>query len=236
MQCVILAAGLGSRIKDLAKIKPLLKINKVALLERIILSVSQAGIHDFIVVTGFHNVAIEQLLKKISTSKNIKITTIYNEHWESKANGYSALKVKNHVDKKFFLLMADHIFDNTILLDMLHYDEKFNCDITLGVDHNVNNYNGDINDATKVLIENNFIINIGKDIKQYNAIDTGIFLCTSLLFQSLEFCNSKNKTTLTDAISHLTCNNFVRGFNINSRFWVDIDTKEDYMKLNLLNE
>jgi|SaaInlStandDraft_7_1057024.scaffolds.fasta_scaffold16157_2 choline kinase len=230
MQCVILAAGLGSRIKDLAEIKPLLKINKVAFLEKIILSAVKVGISDFFVVTGFNHLAIDKFVKKISTPQKIKITTIYNKHWEIKANGYSALQAKNHVEGVFFLLMADHMFDNTILQDMKNHYNQFECNILLGIDNNIKDYDGDIHDATKVLIKNNFISNIGKNIKEYSAIDTGIFLCDDLLFKSLEFCDSKNKTTLTDAILHLSHNSFVRGFDVDSRFWVDIDTREDYNK------
>ncbi len=44
----------------------------------------------------------------------------------------------------------------------------------------------DIDDVTKVLAEDSKIKAIGKKISNYNAYDTGIFLCSPVLFHAIE--------------------------------------------------
>ena len=44
----------------------------------------------------------------------------------------------------------------------------------------------DIDDATKVARLGNYIFDIGKKIKCYDAVDTGMFLCSPIIFYWLE--------------------------------------------------
>ena len=51
------------------------------------------------------------------------------------------------------------------------------------------NIAGTINDpdnVTRVKCSNGLILNIGKVIRDFNAIDTGVFLCTPVIFDALE--------------------------------------------------
>lgn len=61
MKAVILAAGKGTRMRHLTtdRPKPMIEIGKKRILERILLSIRDTGIHEFIVVTGYFANLIE---------------------------------------------------------------------------------------------------------------------------------------------------------------------------------
>ena len=75
--------------------------------------------------------------------------------------------------------MSDHIFDKRILKELIHYGIK--SSIVLAIDRRK-----PFTDDTKVLEKEKRIVDIGKNIKKSNCIDTGIFLCSSkILYQRI---------------------------------------------------
>ena len=58
----------------------------------------------------------------------------------------------------------------------------------------------DLADATKVAVRDGRVTDIGKEITNYNAIDTGIFLCTRGIFEALETAISRGRETLSDGV------------------------------------
>jgi len=110
-QCLILAAGNGSRIASLSRgvPKPLVPFCGVPLLEHVMMSSEQAGIEKFVIVAGYRADAIRSWL---NTRSHIgaSVTLIENLQYQ-KANGVSALAAKEEFHDPFLLLMADHIFE-----------------------------------------------------------------------------------------------------------------------------
>jgi len=55
MKALIIAAGKGRRLEGLTKDgpKPLIKLLGLSLIERVMLTARQAGIDEFVIVTGF---------------------------------------------------------------------------------------------------------------------------------------------------------------------------------------
>ena len=54
MKCLIIAAGKGSRLANKGDSKPLLPLDGIPLIERVILSVMAAGVKNFYVITGYN--------------------------------------------------------------------------------------------------------------------------------------------------------------------------------------
>lgn len=134
MEALIIAAGQGSRLRKRFSTKPLLKIFGLRLLERIILSAKNAGIHDFKIVLGYKAALIK---KEIGNGEKygVHIEYILNPDWKN-GNGVSVLKAKDHMKERFLLLMSDHIFDASILKKLLQTDlEDGHC--TLYIDKNL---------------------------------------------------------------------------------------------------
>src|SRR6185295_1508873 len=61
-KAVILAAGKGTRMKDLTADmpKPMLRVNGVPVLERIVKNLSAAGIRDLLIITGYKADVVEE--------------------------------------------------------------------------------------------------------------------------------------------------------------------------------
>ncbi|GAJ15659.1 unnamed protein product [marine sediment metagenome] len=134
-------------------------------------------------MTGYNGEKLRDHLDQFSQGKGIKINHLVNEEWE-KENGLSVLKAKGEIEENFILLMSDHIFNESILTELLQ-EKIIDGEVMLAVDYNLENKIVDVDDVTKVLVDGkDRIVNIGKKIKKYNAYDTGIFLCSTALFEA----------------------------------------------------
>jgi choline kinase/phosphatidylglycerophosphate synthase len=194
------------------------------LIARVILHARKAGLKEFYVVTGYHGKMLRDYLKTFSRKRDIKITCLHNDEWK-KENGISVLKAKYIINGNFILLMSDHIFDEKIIAKLKNKRINSN-EVILAVDSNVKrNYVIDEEDATKVLIKDKRIVYIGKDLKEYNAYDTGIFLCTPAIFKAIEHSSRNGDTSLTGGMKLLAKKGKVEAYDISGNYWIDIDNE-----------
>jgi CDP-L-myo-inositol myo-inositolphosphotransferase len=223
MKCLIIAAGKGVRLSQRFISKPLIPLLGLTLIERVILAAKKSGITDFFIVTGYKGQLVRDFLDRFAHNKNIEIVHIINDEWQ-KDNGVSVWKAKDIIKENFILLMSDHIFDESVLLRLSN--KKISEDeIMLAVDYNIKtNRLIDMKDVTKVLTEDNYIVDIGKDIKRYNCFDTGIFLCSQAIFPAIEESLREGDSSLSGAIRVLTKQKKVKAFNIRDCWWIDIDS------------
>ena len=222
MKCLIIAAGMGSRLSRKGNSKPLIPLLGIPLIERVIRSANQAGIDHFYVVSGYNGEQVRPFLDGLAARCNISVTHIINDDFEQD-NGLSVLKAKEHLSEPFLLLMADHLFDPDILRELLKQPEVPGT-ITLAIDTNTANDLIDMNDVTRVRHEDGKLTAIGKDLADFDAFDTGIFLCTPALFEALESSIAEQSdTSLSGAVRHLAGNGRVNVLGIEGRFWLDVD-------------
>ena len=223
MKALIIAAGLGSRMSTVGDSKPLVSLLGLGLIERVILTAKKSGITEFCIVTGFNG---DKIKNQLSDGKKygVKIEYIQNDQW-TRGNGVSVLKAKNYFKKSFVLLMADHNYDHKILDRLLNTGIK-NDECILCVDNDPKQYLN-LEDATKVLTVDHRIKTIGKNITNYNAIDTGIFICNPIIFDALEESISKGDEGLSGGIKILAKRNKMRCLPLADNFWIDLDDKTD---------
>ncbi len=224
MKCLILAAGRGSRLPH-KKPKPLIEILGVPLIERVIRTAVDSGVDEFYIVLGNKADIISSYLSRLSENLKIKIKIIFNENWSSFDNGFSVLKAKKYLKEPFLLLMADHIVDKKILEKILKSQPEKD-EILLTVDIRKENPYVDIEEATKVIVENDFVKDIGKSLINYNGFDTGVFYCSPIIFEAVEEALKENKSKLSDAIKILAKRNKVKAVKIDEGFWIDIDNEK----------
>ncbi|MFQ5601953.1 MAG: NTP transferase domain-containing protein [bacterium] len=223
-KAVIIAAGNGSRLHGYQNNcpKPLVKVGGMPLLQRVILSAKKAGVKEFVIVLGYQAARIRQTIK--ADKLGVKITWVRNLDWRN-PNGISVLKAERYVEGKFFLFMSDHVFDPNILSKLVDIDLG-NDQGLLCVDYALNRV-PNLDDATKVRTENNRLINLGKSLTDFNAIDVGIFVCTPHLFDALRQSQANGDYTLSGGIRVLSQINRMRTFNIENSYWQDVDTIPD---------
>jgi choline kinase len=120
--------------------------------------------------------------------------------------------------------MSDHIFEpktaESLLQQRLASDE-----VILGVDHKLDCI-FDLDDATKVVRMGDYIIRIGKNLKIYDAADTGMFLCTPAIFDALEAVMMDGNCSLSDGMQYMASQRKLRAYDIEDAIWQDIDTPE----------
>ncbi len=229
MKCLIIAAGQGSRLRPLAKVKPLIPLKNIPLIERVIHSALKANVDEFYVVIGYQGASIRSHLEEVSRSKNIPITMIENEEWE-RSNGISVLKAKPYLNEPFFLLMSDHIFDPEIACQLIRHSSE-NKGIILAVDEDMGNPFVDMDDVTRVFAEGSRIQKIGKGIEPYNCFDTGIFLCNPLLFSAIEKSSKQGgDDSLSGGVRFLVQDKRANVMPVNGLFWCDIDDPKNFQQ------
>ena len=67
-------------------------------------------------------------------------------------------------------------------------------------------------------------MDIGKEIQKYDAIDTGMFLCTPALFDDLEHASKDGDCSLSDGMRRLSRRGLLRAKEIGAGEWYDLDT------------
>lgn len=226
MKAVILAAGDNTRFrKENDKHNKLLHpVLGLPLIERTIKSAKKAGIFEFVLVTGYQDKELKRLLgdgKKIG----VNINYVHNRSWRGE-NGSSVYQAKEQLkNENFILLMGDHLFDAKVLIRLVRQKLE-NDECILAVDKKLEQFpNAD--EATKVQINNRKVFKIGKELAEFNALDTGMFLCTPSLFSVLAKTINSKKFYLTDAMRVLASQEKLRSFDIRESFWADIDTHQD---------
>ncbi|MFQ5443094.1 MAG: NTP transferase domain-containing protein, partial [Nitrospinales bacterium] len=229
MKCLIIAAGKGLRLRNKGDSKPLIPIFGVPLIERVIRGAHAAGADDFYVVTGYQGERLRAFLDSLAARLEIRITPIINEDWE-KANGLSVLKARDYLRQPFLLMMADHLFNPSIVRQLTELPLA-DGEIALGVDRNLSNPLVDLEDVTRVKTEGGKIQNIGKNLEDYNGFDTGLFVCTPAIFDALERCAEETgDTSLSGAVRGLASSGGANAIDINGQFWVDVDDPEAFRR------
>ncbi|QNI33446.1 NTP transferase domain-containing protein [Alloacidobacterium dinghuense] len=223
-ECLILAAGNGSRIVSLSGglPKPLVKVKGQSLLEHVMLAARDAGIDRFVVVVGYGAGVMRAWLDNWSL-QGISITVVENPDYH-KDNGISVLKAHRYLEGPFLLLMADHIFEPDMARALLR-QPLIEGDVILAVDSKLNRI-FDLDDATKVRREGGHVVDIGKQITAYDGYDTGMFLCSARIFDALESATQGGNCSLSDGMRLLGKTGSLRAFDIGKAAWQDVDTPE----------
>ena len=221
---LILAAGNGSRLRNVSGTlpKPLVPFNGRPLLEHILLGARDAGIERFVVVVGYRGDAIRSWVAS-RQFRGMRIDFVENSEY-NKSNGISVLRGGDAIYQNFLLLMSDHVFESETAAALLRQRVEDDGTI-LAVDRKLESI-FDMDDATKVRCIGDYIIDIGKEITRYDAVDTGMFLCTPAIFSALEQATVNGNCSLSDGMLLLAAKRKLRAFDIGEALWQDVDTPE----------
>ncbi len=223
IKCLIVAAGQGTRLRDIAPSKPLAPIKGVPLIERVIATAQAAGLAEFVVVTGYEGARVENFLAGLAVRRGVSITCVRNPEFHL-ANGVSVAAAKPHLGEQFVLLMSDHLFDPSIVTDMLAAGGDPNG-VVLAVDRRLKSPLIDPDDVTRVRTDAGGRIKaIGKGLAGHNALDTGIFLASQALIEAIrEDRAAGGEGSISAGMQRLADHDGAFAFDIADRFWLDID-------------
>ncbi len=130
-QAVILAGGLGSRLKDKTKTMPkgFLEIGGTAIVEQSIQKLLACGIEKIIIGTGHCSEYYDQLAQKYSA-----IFTVKNERYADTGSMGTLEVCAPFVTDSFLLLESDLIYDSAGLFTLINDDRK-NLILASGATH-----------------------------------------------------------------------------------------------------
>jgi choline kinase len=235
-EAVVLMAGEGSRLRqgyvgqarlrgsDSTFLKPFVSVLGRPLISYALDTLIRAGITSVNFVVGYESGRMIEQVKQLIPS-GLSASFIENRDWQ-KQNGISLLAAAGHLSKPFLLTMSDHLFDDAMVDCLLgSFDPGF---LNIAVDRKLGSI-FDLEDAMKVQTRGNNVTGIGKNLRSYDAIDTGLFVCPPEIFAYLEQAKSINggsDCSLVDGVRLMASYDRVRAIDIGESWWQDVDTPE----------
>jgi choline kinase len=220
---VILLAGAGSRLLSArgSVPKPLVEVAGQPLISYVLRALESVGVERVHGVVGSNADEVITGLEACLPN-GMAFKPIHNPEWH-KQNGVSVLAAARAVDRPFLLTMGDHLFEPQILHELLARAdfERLN----LAVDRRVASI-FDLADATKVRTINGDIVDLGKNLTDFDAIDTGVFLCPTAIFDYLERAKTNGDCSLSDGVRLMARDGKAAAIDIGDARWQDVDTPE----------
>ena len=225
-EAVILMAGEGSRLRgsDKTSLKPFVPLLGRPLISYTLNALIGAGIKTVHFVVGYESERMIAQVKPLIPS-GVNASFIENRDWR-KQNGISLLAAAGHVGAPFLLTMSDHLFDDAMVGQLL--DDFDPGVLNVAVDRKLNSI-FDLDDAMKVQTRGDNVTGIGKDLREFNAIDTGLFVCPLEIFDYLERAKSdsrQNDCSLADGVRLMAGDGKVRAIDVGESWWQDVDTPQ----------
>ena len=125
MQSVILAAGMGKRLKELTEnnTKCMIEINGVTLIERLLKQIDERNFSRVIIVVGYKQDELKEYISKLS----IKTPIIYieNKDYDTTNNIYSLSLAKDYLTQEDTIIFeSDTLFEDSILDELINDKHK----------------------------------------------------------------------------------------------------------------
>lgn len=224
---VVLAAGFGSRLagtQAATDLKPLTPVAGTPLLIRTLNSLETAECTRAVIVVGHGMDTVEEAVRDRYEGP-LSLSFAVNEQYDLQ-NGVSVLSAAPYLHGGPFLLtMADHILGDT-LMERAREHEPSENGATLLVDYKLDTV-FDMDDATKVRVVNGTPMAIGKQLDEYNCVDTGVFVATGGLLDALSAVyEAEGDVSLSDGVQRLMKDGRMETVGIGQGFWQDVDTPE----------
>ena len=225
---VVLAAGDGGRLSELTSRTPkvLLPVLGKPLILYPIEALIRAGIREIAVVIGYLGNKVEEFLYG-NPLPEVSLCCIFNPYHQH-GNAASVEAAADWVDgEPFVLCMGDHIMRQDYISRFL---DKVSHQETLGVDFKPGSHHI-LEEAMKVCVDGDGLISdIGKELTQWDGIDTGVFLITETFINAAG--ELRKKSGIDTEISEVIRFMLDRGQDFvtcdtTGPFWADIDTAED---------
>lgn len=221
-EAVILMAGAGSRLRAAGKSlpKPLVSIGGRPLISYTLDALKAVGVTTLHVVVGYESEALLTGLVPLIPA-GMRLHPIPNAEWQ-KQNGISLLCAALHLAGPFLLLMGDHLFEGRLLEDFVR--EVDPAVVNLAIDRKIRSI-FDLDDAMKVQTRDGRVVAIGKTLADYDAIDTGIFACSTEIFRYLKEARQNGDCSLADGVRLMAAAGKVRAVDIGQAWWQDVDDR-----------
>lgn len=222
MHAVILAAGDGGRLYPLtgATPKPLLKIGRRPLINHVLDALFAGGVREATIVVGYHGDQIREALANLSPC-GMTIRFVENAAFDE-GNARSLWAARDAARGPFLLAMGDHLVEPGLVRKVL---ATHNGASALAVEH-THSADARADEATRAMVEGGIVIDLGKDIAAWNALDTGVFWCTPDVIDAVS-SPALRDGELGAVFASLARDGRLEAIDVTGMRWMDVDTPED---------
>ncbi|MBU5591097.1 nucleotidyltransferase family protein [Clostridium sp. MSJ-4] len=219
---VIMAGGLGTRLKELTREipKPMLKVGKDPILQHIINNFKQYGYNKLVLSVNYKADIIENYFQD-GYAYGVKIN--YVREKKRLGTGGGIKLTKDYIKAPFFVTNGD-IFTSLNVEDMMNFHIENKFDITVGVRrHSFKIPYGVINS------EENSIISVEEKPTMEYLINGGIYCINPDI---IDYIPNDEYYEITDLINRCIKEGKKVGSYEIKEYWMDIGRIEDYYKVN----
>lgn len=212
---VLLAAGEGTRLRDMAPVKPLCPVAGRPLIDHALAGLAAAGLRRVVVVLGYERGQVEGYLA--GRSWPVEVETVTTDHLLP--NGVSARAASQAVGENPVLLaMCDHLVESELYARVAA--AGVGVGLQLGIDRRLDHPWVDPDDVTRVRTEGDRIVALGKGLVEYDAHDTGVFAVGPALFRALA---ALPDPSLTDGVRVVAERGEASVVDCTGLAWLDVD-------------
>ena len=234
IKAVILAAGVGSRIRPLTDDIPksLLKIDGISILERMISHIQYCGINEVIFVLGY----LQSQIREFVTTKfpHLEASFIINDKYKETNTGFFLLLAEELISGSSFIKFdEDVVFDKKILQILIESEHEtcFCIDKYRALDH----------EEIKVIVDEkngNRVLKASKTVDPKDAVGESIGI-EKISSKTVPLLFSELKSMMSNKLNHhkyyesayeklIEENVPFYTIDISGLKWAEIDTEEDF--------
>jgi len=223
MQCVVLAAGEGKRMRPLTARRPkvMLPVANCPMMEHLVLATRDAGVTEFVFVVGYGE---REVRNHFGNGERFGINVIYAPQRQQAGTADALRSAQDLVTGPFLAMNGDMILDSTDIARMIHAPAP-----AMGT--STTDHPGDFG---VVLVENGRITSLEEKSKhpKSNIINAGAYTFTPEIFDLLAGVglSARGELELTDALGILIARHDLEAVPLST--WMDIGYPWDLLDAN----
>lgn len=223
-KAVILAAGRGDRLQRLTVERPksMVPVAGRPVIEYVLTSLARAGIEEVIIVLGYRGEQVQAHLGD-GARFGLEISYAWNaEYTRGNASSlWAALPLTR--GEPFLLVMADHLCSASLFQAVL---SKADGRSAIAIDRSGLDPQR-IEEATKVALAGDVIVDLGKGLERWQAIDTGVSYWTPDALRALVGAEPPTGELAAFMAEVARRNGALAALDVSGHFWIDLDTEEE---------
>ena len=233
MKAVILAAGVGSRIRPMADNCPksLLRVGGRTILEMMISHILDCGINEVILVLGYLQEQIKDYVK--TEFPDLIVSFVMNDRYAETNTGFSLMLAMDLIQGETFVKFdADVVFDKEILRRLIECEYE-DC---LCIDKNINL---DTEEIKVIIDDQNRVVKANKTVDPKDAVGESIGI-EKIAGETALLLLAELRTMMEDGKEHQEYyeSAYERligkdvpfyALDISGLQWTEIDTREDFI-------
>jgi len=229
MKAIILSAGQGSRLGHLVDDRPkcLIDFNGRSLLDRQLDALEANGIHEAVVVTGFHDELVNDALERRGGGPNVR--TVYNPFYKVADNTGSLFMAREELSGDCLVWNGDTLVSDALMARVV-------ANVQPGICVTIDRKPSYDEDDMKVIEEAGRLKAIGKRLPLDSVNAESIGLLTFRTGGAEQFRDAIEQAMRTPegttiwylrVIHHLAQHGDVRTLDINGEGWGEVDFPDD---------